>query len=109
MFVFDPLQHPNFRRACRSVSTDPQLESDSKTHRQDEILQEAAKRIRQKSNLAQHERVQKPLIVVVNKYDVWGELISDIDLEKQPIYPSTSNGVVGINIDLVLRERVDLA
>lgn len=107
LFVFDPLQHPKFRHACRELSKDPQLQSHSKTHRQDEILLEAAKRIRQKANLAQHERMDKPLIVVVNKYDAWRGLFKDLDLLSLPIYPKTPQGIMGVNTDL-LREASKL-
>ena len=101
LFVFDPLQHPSFRRVCRELSSDPQLNSASMTHRQDEILLEAAKRIRQKSNLPEHEKVKKPLVVVINKYDVWGSMLKGVDLAKLPIYPQTPDGVRGINADLI--------
>ena len=101
LFVFDPLQHPKFRQACREISSDPQLHTGTATHRQDEMLLETAKRIRTKSNLAQHERVDKPLVIVVNKYDVWRSLVPDLDLAKLNLYPSTRNGVSGINLTVV--------
>jgi len=91
LFVFDPLQHPRFRERCRNHSADPQLSGSFQCHRQDEILLEAAKRIRQKANLAQHEPFAKPLIVVVNKSDVWAPLADEVLLtEKQPFRQTRS-------------------
>jgi hypothetical protein len=91
LFVFDPVQHPKFRGLSRGHSEDPQLSSEfKKTNRQDEILQEAAKRIRRKANLAESEKFEKPLVVVVNKYDVWRKLIPSMDLDK--ISPYTRSG-----------------
>jgi len=102
LFVFDPLQHPKFRAECRKFSTDPQLDqSRGATHRQDEILQEAAKRIKQKNNLASHQRVNKPLIVVVNKCDVWQPLAPDLKLDEISIYEKTKGGVVGLNLSTI--------
>lgn len=101
MFVFDPLQHPRFRQTCAEFSQDPQLTSRKKNHRQDEILQEAAKRIRQKANLPQHQPIEKPLIVVVNKFDVWKNLLKDFDPASLPIYPTTRQGVTGVNVTVL--------
>lgn len=97
LYVFDPLQHPRFRQLCRQHSQDPQLAHDFRSYRQDEILLEAAKRIRQKANLAQHQRFKRPLIVVVNKYDVWQTLLPSIDLNNLHVYQPTANGIVGLN------------
>ena len=102
IFVFDPIQHPRFRQLCREHSSDPQLDKDFTTHRQDEILQEAAKRIRLKANLGQNEKFNRPLIVVVNKYDVWRKLTPKMDLTRLDPYVRTSKGT-GINDELVHR------
>lgn len=106
LFVFDPLQHPRFRTACRKFSSDPQL-GDSVFHRQDEVLLEAAKRIRQKANLPQHQQLTKPLVVVVNKFDVWRNFIPDLILEKLQPYAQTRQGVTGIN-DTLVRQVSDM-
>ena len=96
LYVFDPLQHPRFRQRCREHSADPQLSPDFRTFRQDEILQEAAKRIRQKANLPQHEQLRQPLVVVVNKFDVWKHLVPELSLGAADPYVSTADGD-GIN------------
>ena len=69
VFVFDPLNHPEFRKRCKKYSEDPSLFFT--VQRQDSVLLEAAKRIRKKANLASHDRLKRPLVVVVNKYDIW--------------------------------------
>lgn len=103
IFVFDPLQHPHFRRLCRAHSTDPQLREEFRCYRQDEILLEAAKRIRQKANLAQHERFTRPLIVAVNKYDVWAGLLPDLHLEQVSPYGQDSRGANGLDLSVIER------
>jgi hypothetical protein len=101
IYVFDPLQHPKFRQLCRLESDDPQLGSSFRCWRQDEILLEAAKRIRQKANLAQHEHFDKPLVVVVNKYDVWQHLIPEIDFRQKSPYHKLKDGTIGLNLSMI--------
>ena len=101
IFVFDPLQHAKFRQLCRNQSTDPQLNDEFQVVRQDEVILEAAKRIRQKANLAEHEHFNKPLIVAVNKLDVWQHLLPDIDFRKIHPYQATGNGTTGIYSDMI--------
>ncbi|MEO8495472.1 MAG: hypothetical protein ABI614_10400 [Planctomycetota bacterium] len=96
LYVFDPLQHPKFRHQCRQHSTDPQLSPDFNTYRQDEVLLEATKRIRQKANLPQHEQLPQPLVVVVNKFDVWSRMIPELDLQQLDPYELTPEGM-GMN------------
>ena len=79
LFVFDPTQHIQFRKACQQVTKDPQVWLQDWTHRQDLVLQEAANRIRNCSGLAQHEKYPKPLIVAVNKFDVCGNSPRQVD------------------------------
>lgn len=103
LYVFDPLQHPRFRARCRELSTDPQLLNDFKCYRQDEVLLEAAKRIRQKANLPQHERIRQPLVVIVNKYDVWGPLLQGVDLHKCDPFRTLGDGTLGLDLQLIER------
>jgi hypothetical protein len=98
IFVFDPLQHPKFRNLCRVHSEDPQLGDEFNCHRQDEILLEAAKRIRQKANMPAHERFSRPLIVAVTKYDTWGPLIRDLDLQSIAPYCQLPDGSAGLDL-----------
>ena len=101
IFVLDPLQHPKFRQLCRLESSDPQLGSSFRCWRQDEILLEAAKRIRQKANLAQHEHFDKPLVVAVNKYDVWKHLIPEVDFRQKSPYQRLKDGTIGLNLSMI--------
>jgi len=73
MFVFDPSQHPRFREACQGSTTDPQFSRGfySQTVRQETVLTEAMNRIRRYGSLGSHEKYDRPLVVLVNKYDAW--------------------------------------
>lgn len=78
LFLFDPTQDRRFRDLCDECS-DPQLAGHGRTSRQEAILHEAAARIRRHTGLAQNAKHNRPLVVVVTKYDVWSHLIGPID------------------------------
>ncbi len=103
LFLFDPLQHPKFRLKCQAFSADPQIEvgRTMKNHRQDEILLEAAKRIRQRVNLASDETIKVPLVVVVNKYDVWGKLLPQLDLNSYRLFGRGPQNCSGVNMNAI--------
>ncbi len=80
-FLFDPLQDVRFRKGCRRMSEDPQLERPVVSEvRQETILLEAISRIRRQLGLGLEQRHRQPLIIVATKYDVWGGLLG-CDLE----------------------------
>lgn len=74
--LFDPTQDPHFRKLC--AKDDPQLThgprpdvGEGATYiRQEMILQEAAVRIRRYLGLSQQDRLDKPLIIIVGKFDM---------------------------------------
>ncbi len=77
IFIFDPTQHSGFRRACAASSTDPQFTDTTETplDPQDTVLTETMRRIRNSTNQPSY-KYEKPLIVVVNKYDAWASVFS---------------------------------
>jgi hypothetical protein len=100
LFVFDPTQHPTIRERCRGKTNDPQIEEDLVSYRQDHILTEAAKRIRAEKAIGLDERDQRPLIVVVTKYDAWASLANNNELKTEWIIRETSyEGMCGIHVD----------
>ena len=107
LFLFDPTQHPRMRAKCSEVSDDPQLHGRYvKSYRQDYILLEAAKRIRDYSGLPQTEKYAKPLIVLVAKYDIWKPLLPDIPLESLSVTQQGQGNVRAINLDIVAHVSV---
>jgi hypothetical protein len=102
MFVFDPTQDVRFRQRLGSVSRDPQLAAGAKVTRQDQLIVEMARRVRVHGGLAPHERVPKPLFVVLSKSDIWGPLLVDesgakVDITSAPYWRERAGlGKVGI-------------
>jgi len=102
LFLFDPTQHPQFRKVCRSFSVDPQLRESGRVNAQHVALNETASRIRQWTGISHSQRDKRLLIVIVTKHDVWGPLF-----ESRIPYPLTSkialyrypDGSVHLNLD----------
>lgn len=90
LFVFDPTQEPEFRRAARGSSEDPQM-SMPVTSRQEVLLAEAARRVKTYRGLPMTGLHDKPLVVLVTKYDAWQRLVGGTRLEnpwaKHPTRP----------------------
>ena len=101
LFLFDPTQHPRFRKKCQGVTSDPQMGEHGWTHRQDQVLSEAASRIRVHRGMAQHERYKRPLVVVVTKYDAWQSLLNNRDLRIQHVVRKTRDGLSALDIDAI--------
>ncbi|MDB5354719.1 MAG: hypothetical protein JWN24_1172 [Phycisphaerales bacterium] len=103
MFLYDPTQDPRFRARCRGLSADPQLDEQTPTRRQETILLETAARVRQFAGLPTTATLERPLVIVVPKADVWGSLIG-LDLSQEPIF---ANAVAGGALDAVDVGRVE--
>ena len=84
-FLFDPTQHPKFRTQCKPHSSDPQMGDHGWSHRQDQVLLEAAKRIRSHNGLSQNDKLRQPLVVIVTKYDAWQSLAPNLQLNLERV------------------------
>jgi hypothetical protein len=80
-FLFDPTQHPKFRARCKAHSKDPQMGDHGWSHRQDQVLLEAANSIRAHSGASASDKLKQPLVVIVTKYDAWRSLVPDLKLD----------------------------
>jgi hypothetical protein len=77
MFIFDPTQDPRFRERCQPISRDPQLFGQARTQLQSTILTESAIRVRQYAGLPPNRRLDRPLLVLVSKADIWVKLLGE--------------------------------
>lgn len=86
MFLFDPTQDMRYRRLCSGKTADPQMMERTerlqreRAVRQEAILSEAAARVRRYAGLGQSQKHQRPLIVVVTKFDSWKHLLAGATL-----------------------------
>ncbi|MCA9020017.1 MAG: hypothetical protein KDA74_07750, partial [Planctomycetaceae bacterium] len=103
-FLFDPTQHPQVRSRCSGKTADPQMKDRAWTHRQDQVLFEAASRIRTQTGKAQNAKYEHPLIVVVTKYDAWCSLIGCPPLNSAHLMQATTTG--GFQLDTERIQKV---
>lgn len=71
-FLFDPTKDPRFRTKCDS--NDPQLKRGS-VERQEILLTEAITRIKRYAASRREKTRDRPLVVIVAKYDIWKSLL----------------------------------
>ena len=106
-FMYDPTQHPRFREQCRSLSQDPQIYGSARTIRQEVLLTEAATRIRRYTGLSAQAQYDRPLVVIVSKADIWGQLLG-ANLGREPLVASPNgDGLYAVDVDRV--EKISAA
>jgi hypothetical protein len=71
-FVFDPTQDSRFQLQSDGHRV---AQQSARTFRQEPILQEAASRIRRYAGIPQTHKHQRPLIVILTKFDEWSALL----------------------------------
>jgi hypothetical protein len=106
LFLFDPTQDVSFRSACRGKTHDPQMEERSqhlereRAIRQETVLAEAAQRIRKYGGLGQDAKHNRPLIVVITKFDSWAFLMKPSSLPCAWV-ENAYGGIAALDLDLV--------
>lgn len=105
LVMFDPTQDARVRQLCRQ--DDPQLTHGARPDaavqvmRQETLLRETAVRIRRIMGIAQDKRINKPLIVVLPKFDVWSDL-AEIPFQEEPYVEGDQEDLrLQLNIDVV--------
>ena len=104
MFLYDPTQDARFRHRCQQTSNDPQLQDAIRTPLQSGILTEAALRVQQYAGLSPSAKLDKPLLVLVSKSDIWKGLIDD-DIVGEPYIDPSAPGEDAARVDLGRIER----
>ena len=100
LFLFDPTQDPRFRSRCKHRVDEPQLAAHTRTSRQEAILLELAARVRRYTGLRQDAKHNRPLIVVLTKYDVWSHMLEPSDFH-DPWRAVKDGSLAGIEVEKV--------
>jgi len=100
-FVFDPMQSTKFLAQCKKISQDPQLHSKNIISDQEAVLTEAANRVRRFTGLPEHQQHDKPLIIILNKFDVWAPLLNRGDLPSP--FVTSPSGQTALNYGVLLK------
>jgi hypothetical protein len=105
LFLFDPVQHPPFRRRLETsgVKVASDIRAGTGVTRQDMIITEAAGRVRRFARLRDGERLDRPLVVVVTKKDVWGSLVPELAGGDLPIAATRSRNAA-LNLDRIAEQ-----
>jgi hypothetical protein len=100
LFLFDPTQDPRFRAACLSAGSGAGVapHQAGRLSRQETILNEAAARIRRHAGLPHTASYDRPLVIVLSKFDEWNHLI-DTDKGGEPW--RTQEQVTGVDMDRI--------
>jgi hypothetical protein len=103
--VFDPTQAPIVREKLLQTSTDPQLVR-GPIHNQDTLIRETANRLRAFSGLSSSQRIERPVLVLMTKADLWLPLLGE-DLTKDPyVYPTATSAIRCCRLDLARVESL---
>jgi hypothetical protein len=79
LFLFDPTQDQRFRAVCRSTELGGTERRAGRVARQETILIEAAARVRRHSGLHHGSKFDRPMIIVLSKFDEWIHLLDPAD------------------------------
>lgn len=103
-FLFDPTQDVRFREACAGKTQDPQmlprtgLLPRESFVRQETILNEAVQRIRRYAGLSQTAQHDKPLFIILTKYDAWQTLLPALP---DPFVPMPHRSLYAVRWDVI--------
>lgn len=102
LYVFDPTQDVRFRRAA--VQSGHTITSDgvAQVDRQETILNEASNRIRTHASMKHDARIDRPLIVVLSKFDSWSRVLGYFPAG-EPWMSSSTSKVSGLNVEEIDR------
>jgi hypothetical protein len=109
LFVYDPLQDPPALDRLSSMSKDPQVHNQKHTSHQEKTLEAVIHQLRVLRQLAPETRIKAPLLIVVQKYDVWYELLPKwAQLNANAIVRFPSDGTSGIHINELNKSSVHI-
>jgi len=75
-FIFDPAANYSFKKSLTN-SPDPQLLIKGRIDQQDTILSEMEVRIKRVLGISSTSKIDTPLAIIINKYDIWKELLKE--------------------------------
>ncbi len=107
IFLFDPTQDPRFRDACRSLGTLRDGGGRERVARQELILAEAGARIRRHAGLSHGAKQDRPLIVVLSKFDAWSGLLGVHD-RTEPWRKGSGSPVGGLDLERIQLQSANL-
>lgn len=99
-FLFDPTKDARFRKRCYGQN-DPQLGKDSRVQRQEVILTEMKNRIDKYTGRKGSRKLQKNMVVVIPKCDIWLDLLG-YDIPESPWSWDPERRTYALDIDCIM-------
>ena len=99
-FLYDPLKDSRFSASCNQA--DPQLRQQGNGRNQLILLNEMITRIRKYLGMGIKEKYNKPLIVVIPKYDTWESIFPFPLRELEFIYYNSEKMCSYLNVGVVM-------
>lgn len=99
LFTYDPLQDQPAIQRLSQQSTDPQVKELRLVSHQDKTLEAVVQQFRTLRKLAPDSRIKAPLLVCVQKYDVWGKLVpkwAQLDATSVVRFPSAGTSALDV-------------
>ncbi len=96
LFLFDPTQDPRWHAAMRKANPTLKMPRTQHAGRQEGVLREAAIRVRKLLGLADAVLHNRPLIVILNKVDVWRSMLSPNDLDS--VLSTSQYGIASVDL-----------
>jgi len=100
-YCYDPMQDARLRSQLIGKSDDVQLSTQVVSARQETVLYEVIERIRRLRGMSQSEKTDRPLMVIVTKYDSWRSLMPDTELNTVDPFVSRGDGLGAIDLRVV--------
>jgi len=94
LFLFDPTQDPRWHAVVKKVNPKLAMPRTDHAGKQEGILREASGRIQRLLSRSDGQKHDRPLIVVVNKADVWKDVLPDHDWKRSPLIRSNQGYAV---------------
>lgn len=109
LFTYDPLQdQPAIQRLAQQCS-DPQVREQRNVSSQDKTLEAVVQQVRTLQRLEPESQIKAPLIVCVQKYDVWGKLIPKwARLDETSVVRFPSEGTSALDVQELNRHSLHI-
>ncbi|MFN0018700.1 MAG: hypothetical protein ACKVP0_10605 [Pirellulaceae bacterium] len=104
LFLYDPTQDPRWHEMMRKDCPGSEIPITRQPRRQEDVLREAFTRVRKLRGLADGAKHDRPLLIILNKCDLWKSLV--------PKLPSgvlfRNQQMVGVNLDMIFEHSTVL-
>lgn len=97
LYLFDPTQDPRWLSAVRKEHPHLEIRSTQQLKRQEDVLREAAARVRALRGMREGEKHDRPLFVILNKHDCWDTVVP----RHKRRSPALANQMPSVNLEEV--------